>query len=223
MYHFNLDRNYDISRSKSSCFLLNKNINCNKIKTISKITNFTHTLLQRLTFNSYKNHKLKVKLWQVQAHKRKKSAFFNIYFVWRKFFQHLHVKKHYFLNFLLVSEISKAFRVLFRIFIVFKSMLGSSRPGVPWKRKKASNFIAIKRFQEMCFSVNFAEFQTASLWQNICRQLLFFAMIFQQNYLQRKQHYLQSNINCKSTAVRNCFIKARWRAAVPSDSYVKTL
>ena len=139
MYHFNLDRNYDISRSKNSCFLLNKNINCNKIKTISKITKFTHTLLQRLTFNSYKNHKLKVKLWQVQAHKRKKSAFFNIYFVWRKFFQHLHVKKHYFLNFLLVSEISKAFRVLFRIFIVFKSMLGSSRPGVPWKRRPATS------------------------------------------------------------------------------------
>ena len=120
-------------------FLLNKNINCNKIKTKSKITNFTHTLLQRLTFNSYKNHKLKVKLWQVQAHKRKKSAFSTFTLSEENFFNIYMSKKHYFLHFLLVSEISKAFRVLFRIFIVFESMLESSRPGVPWKRRPATS------------------------------------------------------------------------------------
>ena len=45
-----------------------------------------HALLERLNlcFDSYKNRKLKVKLWWVGA-REKKRAFF-VYFVWREFF-----------------------------------------------------------------------------------------------------------------------------------------
>ena len=41
-----------------------------------------HTVLERRTLclSSYKNHKLKVKLWWVGAHKRKKRAFFVPFF-----------------------------------------------------------------------------------------------------------------------------------------------
>ena len=43
-----------------------------------------------LVVSSYKNRELKVKLWWVGAHERKKSALFcNIYFVLRKFFLNL--------------------------------------------------------------------------------------------------------------------------------------
>ena len=41
-YYFNLERNYDVLKSKSSCFLLNKKINFNKNETESKIENPTH-------------------------------------------------------------------------------------------------------------------------------------------------------------------------------------
>ena len=44
--------------------------------------NFTHFLEKRtLRFSSYKNHKLKVKLWWVGARERRKRAFFTICFV----------------------------------------------------------------------------------------------------------------------------------------------
>ena len=79
-----------------------------------------HTVLERptLSFSSYKNRKLKVKLWWVGAHERKKRAFFvpfilsegnffNIcllsqYVVFWIHFQNihtLHIKKHHFIHF----------------------------------------------------------------------------------------------------------------------------
>ena len=42
-HYFIFDRNYDILKSKCRCFLLNKNINFNKIETESKMENPTHT------------------------------------------------------------------------------------------------------------------------------------------------------------------------------------
>ena len=42
-YHFNFESNYDILKSKSPCFLLNKNINFNKNETASKMENLKHT------------------------------------------------------------------------------------------------------------------------------------------------------------------------------------
>ena len=83
-------------------------------------------------FSSYKNCKLKVKLWSIGAHKRKKSAFFvtfilpkgNFLNIWVLFqclvywihFQNtyilLHIKKHYFIHFCcLFLKSSKAFSV----------------------------------------------------------------------------------------------------------------
>ena len=52
-----------------------------------------HTFLERQIwcFSLYKNHKLKVKLWLVGACERTKRTFFcTIYFVQKKFFQHLY-------------------------------------------------------------------------------------------------------------------------------------
>ena len=70
-----LKKKFDVLKSKSSCFLLNKNLNFNKNETELKMENPTHTLERRtLRFSSYENRKLKVKLWWVRAHKQ--SAFF---------------------------------------------------------------------------------------------------------------------------------------------------
>ena len=57
--------------------LLNKNINFIKTKRNRK-WKIPHTVLERRTlcFSSYKNSKLKVKLWWVGARERKKRAFF---------------------------------------------------------------------------------------------------------------------------------------------------
>ena len=76
-YYFNFERNYDVLKSKSPCILLNKNINVNKNKTESKWKIPRKVLKKRiLCFSSYKNRKLKVKLWWVGARERKKRAFF---------------------------------------------------------------------------------------------------------------------------------------------------
>ena len=67
-----------------------QNINFNKNATESKMKNPTYSFKRRtLYFNSYKNRKLKVKLWWVGAHKRKKRAFLYRLFCPKKFFLHL--------------------------------------------------------------------------------------------------------------------------------------
>ena len=43
-YYFNLERNYDVLKSKSPCILLNKNINFHKHEMESKIENPTQFL-----------------------------------------------------------------------------------------------------------------------------------------------------------------------------------
>ena len=62
-------------KSNSPCILLSKNIIFNKNETESKIANM---VLERRTlrFTSFKNRKLKVKLWWVGVCDRKKKAFF---------------------------------------------------------------------------------------------------------------------------------------------------
>ena len=76
-YYFNFERNYDVLKSENLCIFLNKNINFNENVTESKMENTTHRLERRtLCFSSYKNRKLKVKLWWVGARERKKRAFF---------------------------------------------------------------------------------------------------------------------------------------------------
>ena len=69
--------NYDVLKSKSPCILLNKSINLSKNKTECKWKT-PHTVLERRTlcFSSYKNRKLKVKIWWVEGPERTKRAFF---------------------------------------------------------------------------------------------------------------------------------------------------
>ena len=66
-------------KAKSPCILLNKNINFNKNETESKMENpihsFRETNVQTLYFSSYKDRKLKVKLWWVGARERKRGHF----------------------------------------------------------------------------------------------------------------------------------------------------
>ena len=76
-YYLHFESNYDVLKSKSPWILLNKNINFNKNEKKSKMENPTHSFRETNPyFSSYKNHKLKVKLWLVGARKRKKRAFF---------------------------------------------------------------------------------------------------------------------------------------------------
>ena len=71
--YFNFERIYNVLKSKSLCILLNKKINFN-----NKEWEIPHTALERrtLSFSSYRNANLKVKLWRVGACKRKKRAYF---------------------------------------------------------------------------------------------------------------------------------------------------
>ena len=72
-YYFNFENNYEFFfflRSKSPCILLNKNIALIKTKPNRK-WKIPHTFLERRTFSSHKNRKLKIKLWWVAARERK--------------------------------------------------------------------------------------------------------------------------------------------------------
>ena len=73
-YIFNFERNYDVLNSKSLYILLNKYITLIKTKRNWK-WKITHTVLERRTLYSYKNRKLKVKLWWVGARVRKMREF----------------------------------------------------------------------------------------------------------------------------------------------------
>ena len=73
-YYFSFERSYDVLKSKSSCILLNKNINFNKNKTELKMENPIHSFKEMsLLFQLIR--KLKLNLWWVGARKRKKRAF----------------------------------------------------------------------------------------------------------------------------------------------------
>ena len=129
--HFNFERNYVVLKSKSSCILLNKNININKNETESKIENPTHSFREtKLGFSSYKNRKLKVKLQWVRAREKKESIlsrlfcpkeifltfviYLNAYYVEFTFRKYIlwQIKKHYFIHFCcLFLKSSKAFSV----------------------------------------------------------------------------------------------------------------
>ena len=76
-YFFSFEGNYDVLKLKSPCILLNKNINFVKNEMESKMENPTHNFGEaNLAIYSYKNCKLKVKLWWIGARKRKKRTFF---------------------------------------------------------------------------------------------------------------------------------------------------
>ena len=74
LYYFNFEWSHDVLKSKSACILLNKNI---KTKRNRKIK-ISHTVLERrtLSFSSYKNRKLKVKLMSWSLRKKKEGIIF---------------------------------------------------------------------------------------------------------------------------------------------------
>ena len=76
-YYFDLEKNYDVLKSKGPCILVNENMNLNKTKRNWK-WKIPHTVLESRTlcFSSYKSRKLKIKLWWTGARERKKRAFF---------------------------------------------------------------------------------------------------------------------------------------------------
>ena len=76
--YFDFERNYDVLKSKSSFFLLKKNINFNKSKMESKMQNPTHDIRETKPwrFSSYKKRKLKAKLWWFVAWEGKIREFF---------------------------------------------------------------------------------------------------------------------------------------------------
>ena len=74
-HYFNFERSSDVLKSKRPFILLDKNRNFNKNETESKMENPTHSFRETRP-SSYKNRKLKVKLWWVGACKRRKRAFF---------------------------------------------------------------------------------------------------------------------------------------------------
>ena len=82
LYYFYFERNYDELKSKSLCFLLNKNINFNKNETGLKMEN-PITVLERWTmcFSLYKNCKLKIKLMSWSSQKKKRINFTKIKFI----------------------------------------------------------------------------------------------------------------------------------------------
>ena len=79
-YYFNFEMNYDVFKSKSPCFLLNKNMKEKEKEKTKRNRKWkippTASDIWTLCFSSYKNRKLKVKLWWVGARERKKRAFF---------------------------------------------------------------------------------------------------------------------------------------------------
>ena len=75
-YYFNFEKNYSVLKSKSSCILLNKNINLMKTERNQKWKILRKILEgQNLCSSSYENRKSKVKLWWVEPYERKKRAF----------------------------------------------------------------------------------------------------------------------------------------------------
>ena len=76
-YYFHFERNYNALNSKKPCFLLNEIWTLIKMKRNQK-WKIPHTDLERRTLcsSTYKNRKLKLKLWWDAARKRKRRAFF---------------------------------------------------------------------------------------------------------------------------------------------------
>ena len=125
-------------KSKSHDLCWKKNINFNKNETKSKIIikKISHTVLERWTmcFSSYKNCELELKLWWVEACKRKMSAFFvmfilsegnffNLYFIsmynlFNKLSEYIYFYIYTFTDFCcLFLKLSKAFSVTLRSWI----------------------------------------------------------------------------------------------------------
>ena len=85
--YFHFERNYGVLKSKSPCILLSKNINFNKNGIESKMENSTHSFREtNPVLQLLYELQIKVKLWWVGAHKRKKEDFLYHLFCPKEFF-----------------------------------------------------------------------------------------------------------------------------------------
>ena len=99
--YFIFEGNYDVLNSQSACKLLNKTINFTKNgKELAEMENPLHSF--RESSSSYRNRKLKVKPWWVEACERKKRGFFVPFSVQKIL---LRIKEHYLKHFLLAFKI----------------------------------------------------------------------------------------------------------------------
>ena len=126
-YYFHFEKNYDILKSKSPCILLNKNITFNKNETESKMENLTQSFEgQTLCFSSFKNRKLKIKLWSVGAHERKKRAFFVLFILPKKDFFNICVLSQcmvYWIHFLNIQAFTYQKTLVPTLFCLFLKQL----------------------------------------------------------------------------------------------------
>ena len=105
-YYFNFERNYNVLKSKSPYFLLNKNVNYNQNEMESKMENSTHSfrktnfVLRLLQESRIKKSKT-VMSWR--SRKKKEGAFCTAYFVRKKFYQHL----YFFSMYSVLNKLSK--------------------------------------------------------------------------------------------------------------------
>ena len=69
-YFFHIERNYNVLKTKSLCFLLNNNINFNKNETELKMENHTHIVLEE---------RLERKGWKLEVWKLEVCTFLSSY------------------------------------------------------------------------------------------------------------------------------------------------
>ena len=131
-YYFDFERNYDVLKSKTPSFLLNKNIKFIKNETESKMENPTHSSrVMHHVLQLVEELRIKSKtVMSLSSWKKKEWISCNVYFVQRKLFEHLRfismysiewtfeiyilllIKKNYFIYFCsLFLKSSKAFSV----------------------------------------------------------------------------------------------------------------
>ena len=75
-YYFNFEQSYDVLKSKSSCILLNKNINFNKNEVESKMENPTHSFREtNVVLKLIQESEIKSKTDELELAKEKRRHF----------------------------------------------------------------------------------------------------------------------------------------------------
>ena len=88
LFHFNFKRKYDVSKSKSPYFLLNKSIKFDENETESKMENHTQAFREtKLVLLFIRESRIKGKtVLSWSSRKKKECIFSNVHFVQRKVF-----------------------------------------------------------------------------------------------------------------------------------------
>ena len=122
----NLERNYNVLKSKNPCFLSNQNINFNKDETESKMENPTYAF-RETNLCASTHSKLKVKFCWVGARERKKSAFFVTFILLTEMFlilvYYLNIAIVYWTNLQNIYTFTYRKTVLYTLFCLFLKLL----------------------------------------------------------------------------------------------------